>query len=83
MAIKLSIGRGIDPEAIEVTEEFLASNIRESLWRNGTAIISNKPVACQRKQVLDEYEYRIGTTVLYNKCIEAWNATEYMEWRDS
>lgn len=69
----------------EISEDLLKSFIDESRWRFGEGMIGGRKMKLDRRKELDEMVYRthLARQTLAPGQVEYWNASEYLDWRDS
>jgi uncharacterized protein YijF (DUF1287 family) len=77
-----TVVESVDAKSIEVDDELMESATKESRWQLGIAVINGAHRKVERRLNLDEYIYRMDGHILNPDCIEAWQATEYIDWRD-
>lgn len=70
-----------DKDAITIKDEILEQATNDSRWQPGIGLLNHKKIHCFRRKTLGGYEYKTDTDQPFTP--EAFNATEYMEWRDS
>lgn len=80
--IKVSFGETTDSTAELTTDEFIKSAISESAWQIGEAVINGYKRTVSRIKTLDGYMYKMKGVILDSSCVEAYNSTEFIEWRD-
>ncbi len=73
---------GLTLEAgVKVCPDHLLEIPNEAYWRQGIGGIGGREFNICRRKSLGEFEYRLGESIILAP--EYWNASEYMEWRDS
>ncbi len=80
--VNISFGTTREAGTTEINEVVLAQAEKESRWQLGNAVILGVTRAVERRKQLDEWIYRLNGTLIDPKCIESYQANEYMEWRD-
>lgn len=84
MSRKIILNIGVTLEAGVINDPKSDSYLTGDIyWRLGVGRVAGKELSIERKKALDGYEYRIGTQLMNPSDIECWNASEFMEWRDS
>ena len=79
--ITLKIGITTRAGVDSLKDEEIKNSIVESRWRLGIGVIDGRKLDIQRRMSLGEFEFRFNGTIISPP--EMWNATEYMDWRDS
>ncbi len=80
--ITLSIGFSKDISSSTISDDGLKKAVSETRWQKGEGVIGGRTFMLYRRAGLDGFEYRLGESVLAEGSVEAFNPTEYFDWRD-